>query len=146
MTTQTMITQEAPTMLETQNTPTAHAAHAEQAATHVAVAQEDDATPSLQPAGPDFPDFGDGGGGHHTCDWEESMCDDTATHYTHCLCGDPECESDHIQYYCDRHYALKLALKLQHLRECEAYEHDEPCEANRVVTLAHIDAFGPVAI
>lgn len=96
----------------------------------------------MQPAGPDDFDWYGDGGGDHTCEWSETMCDRTATHYTHRMCGDENCEADHTQYYCERHYALTLALTLDHLKQCEGYKHEEPCEANRVVTLVHIDGFG----
>lgn len=123
---------------------TIHNKQGMQERTRLDAQQEARTEPIVRPVEPDFPDFGDSGD-RHGCDWDESICDETATNYTHCICGDPDCESDHIQYYCDRHYALTLALRLDHLRECKGYEHDEPCEDNRVVTLMHISDFGPLA-
>ncbi|MBW3081417.1 hypothetical protein [Bifidobacterium saguinibicoloris] len=101
-------------------------------------------SPKLQMDGGDFDGlYRDGDGGEeHFCEWDEGMCDEVASYYVISFCDDPDCKADHKQYYCMRHYALELARKLEHLRECPGYDDADTADARRLVTLRHIADWG----
>lgn len=80
----------------------------------------------------------------HSCRWDESICDNAATHFITEFCQDPDCTASHQSYYCAQHYAIMLSRIIAHLKECVGYKHPEPCDENRNVTLAHIAAFGKI--
>lgn len=80
----------------------------------------------------------------HSCRWDESICDNAATHFITEFCQDPNCTASHQSYYCAQHYAIMLSRIIAHLKECPGYKHPEPCDENRNVTLAHIAAFGKI--
>lgn len=91
---------------------------------------------------PDVPE--DNRHDRHSCCWDESICDNAATHFIIEFCQDPDCTASHQSYYCAQHYAIMLSRIIAHLKECPGYKHPEPCDENRNVTLAHIAAFGKI--
>ncbi len=93
----------------------------------------------------DIDGFFGGGGGEHDCEWDEGICDKTATHYILSYCDNPDCKARHMRYYCERHYALTLARILHHLPDCDRYKPGMSAEERREQTLLHIAAWGSIS-
>lgn len=104
--------------------------------------RQTDRAPELEMDGIDFDGWYGDGGGDHDCQWEEGMCTEVPSYYVLSYCDDPDCPADHKFYFCMRHYALYLARKLAHLRQCPGYVDVHTPDERRLVTLRHIAGWG----
>lgn len=111
----------------------------------VQITERTDTKPETELDGDDFGGFFGGGDGEHDCEWDEGICDRTATRYILCYCDDPDCKARHTYYYCERHYALTLARILHHLPDCDRYNPGMTADERRQVTLRHIAAWGRIS-
>lgn len=86
----------------------------------------------------------DGGDDGRCCDWNDNVCLETPEYYTVNLCGDPTCREFHVDYYCKRHYLLRLGMILRALKRCASQYDDYASNADqrRSITLGYITEFG----
>lgn len=94
----------------------------------------------------DLPPFEDGGdGGNRSCDWADDVCTELPTHYIICYCSNPNCKRRHTEYYCLRHYVMRLKDVADHLPHCSEYRAAHTRDERIAAVLQHIADFGPIA-